>query len=205
VFKINERYRWERERQSAGLCWYLVRIHSRLGPVAAIVPNDPESRLLRYRADISFCGHSRRHHFESAREARQWVEQTLPDWPEWKDCEVKKLFAFSDRQRGIATNVIVAGAIAGFACVLFVAAVDKFWVPPTKAAAQAAAAPVTRVAPAPPDCRTFRPIYTGGWRSPYPPMSVWWQQSNAVVWISDSPPQRPPDGESTDSVRTRSP
>jgi len=181
------RHRWEREKQPAGVCWYLVPIDDGGDPIAAIVPNDPESRLLRYRAGISFRGRGRTRHWDTAREAQHWVEQTLADWPEWKGCEIKKPFAFSERQRGIATTIIVGAALIGFAWALFVATVDRFWVPPTKAVAQVTP-PSTPTAPQPKpaDCRTFRPVYTGGWRSPYPPMNVWWQDSLNVVWINDN-------------------
>jgi hypothetical protein len=179
-------YRWEREKQSEGLRWYLAPIGGG-NPVAAIVPNDPESRRLRYRAEVSFSGHGRGRDWASAAEARGWVEQTLTDWAEWRGCKVKKLFAFSERQRGIATTIIVVGALIGFAAVLFITAAERFWVPSTEAVEQGVPAPARPVSqPTKADCRPLVRAYrTAGWVSHYPPFSVWWGQSVNIVYVYD--------------------
>src|SRR5262249_50432415 len=150
--------------------WYLVPI-SGGNPVAAIVPNDPESRRLRYRAEVSFFGHGRGRDCASAAEARGWVEQTLTDWAEWRGCKVNKLFAFSERQRGIATTIIVVGALIGFAAVLFITVAEMFWVPSTEAVEQGVPAPARPVSqPTKADCRPLVRAYrTAGWVSHYPP------------------------------------
>jgi hypothetical protein len=101
-------------------CWHLVPLGDENHPVASIVPNDDEGDplpQLRYRAEVAFAGHHRRQNFRSVRRARHWVEQTLADWVEWRGCEIKKRFGLTERQRGIATTIIVGGGLGAFALI----------------------------------------------------------------------------------------
>jgi hypothetical protein len=180
-----KQHRWEREKQSAGVCWYLMPIGGS-DPIAAIVPNDPDSPRLRYRAEISFRGHGRRRDWDNAREARRWVEQTLADWPEWKDCEIKQRFRFavSEQLRGIATTIIVVGGLIGFAALaVFAVGREIDWAPTTPPSPVAA---THKPAADHANCRDLvRGYRVFGRVSAYPPFSEWWGQSSHIVWVYD--------------------
>ena len=180
---MKQQHRWERD----GGSWYLVPIRGG-DPVAAITPSDRESGLLRHRAQISFRGHCRRHDWDNAREARRWVEQTLADWIEWKDCEIKKRFRFTvtERQRLIATTIIVGGGLATLVVLgIFDVARSAFedaWT----AARPAAVATAPKAAARTGDCRPLVRAYrVAGWISESAPIGVWWGQQTHVLWVYD--------------------
>jgi hypothetical protein len=165
----------------------LVPVGDENHPVACIEPNDADPNpfpRLRYHAEVSFAGHHRRRDWPSVRSARRWVEQTLADWIEWRECEIKKPFGLSQRQREIATTVIVGAGLVGFAgLAVFAVGREYIWAPtplpsPVAATHKAAAKPA--------DCRDLvRGYRVFGRVSTYPPFSEWWGQSNHIVWVYD--------------------
>jgi hypothetical protein len=107
----------------------------------------------------------------------------LADWVEWRDCEIKKRFALSERQRGIATTIIVGGGLGAFVCLALYAVGRDIWAP--TATPSAVAAP-HKAAAHPADCRDLvRGYRVFGRVSAYPPFSEWWGQSTHIVWVYD--------------------
>jgi hypothetical protein len=122
----------------------------------------------------------------NAREARHWVEQTLADWIEWRDCEIKKRFRFTASQRRIMTTIIVGG---GLGALVLLGAFDVARSAFKDAWARARPAPAVTSLPkvtAHPDCRDLvRGYRVFGRVSAYPPLSAWWGQSTHIVWVYD--------------------